>query len=192
MDTNMGWWCEASRVSVPDWIREDGSAGTGSARAVLGLGEEDAQRGDDFAALVGETLRQATLARTVRALGHLVAMYGDRVLWQPEVHEFLDWLIRRGEEDAVHRILGDVKRRGRPHESQLYVVALTRHVARVWNISAAKAAEWVARKFGKYCKSARAIENDVSRYGRHLDLFDGCRAYRPGTITRTTWTPPWG
>ena len=192
MELTRTYQIEGSGISVPEWVDDEGQMGPGTVTVTLSLSADAVQRGDDFVEAVREALLHESIERRVRELGALVEMLGTRVLYVPEVHEFMNSLVREGCIEAIDRILGDVKRRGRPRENHLYVVALTLHVAKVQGKSIADAAEWVATKYRKYCKSARAIENDVSRYAHLLEIYNGSRAFRPGLQTTRAWTRPEG
>lgn len=95
----------------------------------------------------------------VRKLAELAHLDGcDLVLRMPEVWDFLDWLKKRGDLQAIKRILGCG--RGRPRENRGYLVESMECLMESEGLSAAKAAKILARSFPG---SPRTLQNAYAK-----------------------------
>lgn len=136
---------------------------------------------------VRASLQEVPSASAIRRLARLARDFPDIVLRAPEFFEAMGHLLRRGEDGAVRRIVGEA-RRGRRVECQFYLVALMDRVIEAEGCSRAAAAKIVFAKFGRdLAKGARAIENDYSRYKAHYDLWRAPKYVPDERLTRERW-----
>ncbi len=136
---------------------------------------------------VEASLREIPSASAIRKLARLSRDFPDIVLRAPEFVEAMGHLLRRGEDGAVRRIVGEA-RRGRRVECQFYLVALMDRVIEAEGCSRAAAAKIVFARYGRdLAKGADAIENDYSRYKGHYDLWRAPKYVPEERLTRTRW-----
>ncbi len=63
--------------------------------------------------------------KAVRSLSRFVANYAW-VLQLGEMHEYLNWLVRKRQDDVIRRLINEPQRRGRRHEKKALLVHLMR------------------------------------------------------------------
>jgi len=129
-----------------------------------------------------------------RLLGELVMYYPDIVLHQPEMHEYLDRLVK-SDSAAVCRILDiDGRGAGRRPQNQLYLVSFVEELIQAQGTSAAKAAEATEKRLrnkkGYDTVDSRRLRTLHSKLQHHLHRVCAGHFAAAGSLTREPWRHP--
>ena len=179
-------------ISVPEQPEDvfDRSKKTGSVMNVLSGGDEAYQNGREVVELVREAIELGATETGIRRLGDLVKEFPQVVLRVPEFHEFMNWLLARGFDGAIGRIMGDAVRRGRPRADHFELVAFVKQVRKVHACGAAAAARWIATKWGaRFGMDARSIQNVYSQREREFEIWLS-QTVDASDLTSAAWCRP--
>ncbi|MGE0397203.1 MAG: hypothetical protein AB7T06_10825 [Kofleriaceae bacterium] len=129
-------------------------------------------------------------ANAVRVLSRLVFTH-TWVLRVAELHEYLNWLVRKRRDAAVRRIINDPQHPGRRHESKVFLVHLMRATIADEACTADRAALLVEKRYGKELGnlSASAIKSDYSRYKHEYDRLRAGQFIGARWLATTKWRP---
>ena len=124
----------------------------------------------------------------VRVLSRLVFTH-TWVLRVAELHEYLNWLVRKRRDAAVRRIVNDPQHPGRRHESKVFLVHLMRATIVAEACTADRAAQLVAARYGVDLGnlSASAIKSDYSRYQHEYDRLRAGQFIGAKWLATTEW-----
>ncbi|MFY0582735.1 hypothetical protein ACN28S_58195 [Cystobacter fuscus] len=140
--------------------------------------------------LIEEHARQLPERTAVRELARLAKELPHITLRAPAFHEAVRFLRKSGQSAAVTQLLGEA-RRGRKFASPFYLVMLMEQVMEERGCRAAQAARIIKeRHLADFMKSARAIENDYSRYRELYRLWHGGTYVDESELTRVPLRSP--
>lgn len=177
----------SSGLTLPSDVTDPESGGP--LTITISIDEAAERRVSDVMQMVRDEIARYPSDNAVRAIARIAREFEVFVPQMVELADFLDRLQAEGNWSAIARILGDGSR-GRRFESPFFLVGLVDRVREQfgWPTSAA---QWIAENYGsRFCKSARAIENDYSRYKALYDCRYGAWYVRPGRVLATRATRP--
>jgi hypothetical protein len=155
--------------------------------------EEGRRAGEEVWEMIREALGERPEDRRVRALGECVRRFPDETLRHPDVCDYLDHLARRGNTEAITRILADRPRRGRPARTageEFTETAIMHGIMHREGCSARRAAE-IAKRDHRYVfghKYERTIENDYARTREAYRVWIQHRWLPGSNLTDEAWT----